>query len=236
MSEVRESDDRDMMSRANTLNVVKEFSIYLIFAITISFLNINTANANTQNDSLSIIPDPETQTPIPVKLIESWQKLSFKLPILNCQFKDCCSNFSIRAFRDSGNCKGTLITLNRIIRCNPMGCFCYSRDSLGYLIDDSNLTNKSWSQNKRILSKTLMVVPGANKALSGKWSDGVFTTSLFMLSGWYGVQGMRKEKYIGGSLNLLIAGLIYSADIYWSVEKQRSVEKIIVTGAKNEIQ
>ncbi len=213
------------MSRANTSDLMIKISIYLTFAIAMSLLSVNIAYASTKHDSLTVISDSETQTPVPVKLIESWQKLSFKLPVFNCQFRECCSNYSIRAYRDSGNFMGTLMSLNRIIRCNPLGCFCYSRDSLGYLIDDSDLTIRNWSPNKRTLIKTLIVVPGANKALSGKWSDGLFTTSLFMLSGWYGVQGIREEKYIGGSLNLLIAGLIYSADIYWSLEKQRSIDK-----------
>ena len=38
----------------------------------------------------------------------------------NCKFIPTCSNYGIEAIKEYGSIKGTILTIKRIIRCNPL--------------------------------------------------------------------------------------------------------------------
>lgn len=39
----------------------------------------------------------------------------------NCRFLPTCSDYSIQAFKKYGTLKGGLLSIKRIIKCNPLG-------------------------------------------------------------------------------------------------------------------
>ncbi|HNW55460.1 MAG TPA: membrane protein insertion efficiency factor YidD [bacterium] len=62
-----------------------------------------------------------------IKVIKLYQKtlspdhswLKTKFPHGYCRFKPTCSEYSIAAFKKYGFLKGSLLTIGRILRCNP---------------------------------------------------------------------------------------------------------------------
>ena len=52
-------------------------------------------------------------------MIRVYQLLPFHAHSM-CKFTPTCSNYSIEAIKEYGSIKGTLLTLKRIIRCNPL--------------------------------------------------------------------------------------------------------------------
>ena len=51
-------------------------------------------------------------------MIRVYQLLPFHTHSM-CKFTPTCSNYGIEAIKKYGSIKGTLLTLKRIIRCNP---------------------------------------------------------------------------------------------------------------------
>ena len=51
--------------------------------------------------------------------ISGWQRLSYNYNVFNCQFYPSCSNFSALSIAKHGLLKGSIISADRIIRCNP---------------------------------------------------------------------------------------------------------------------
>ena len=54
-----------------------------------------------------------------IGLIKVYQMLPLKSHN-NCRFIPTCSNYGIEAINEYGSIKGTLLTIKRIIRCNPL--------------------------------------------------------------------------------------------------------------------
>ena len=53
-----------------------------------------------------------------IKFIKLYQKLPCKIHY-NCKFYPTCSNYTIEALEKYGICKGILLGIKRIIKCNP---------------------------------------------------------------------------------------------------------------------
>lgn len=53
-----------------------------------------------------------------IGLIRVYQMLPFKSHY-NCKYIPTCSNFGIEAIKEYGSIKGSILTIKRIIRCNP---------------------------------------------------------------------------------------------------------------------
>ena len=54
-----------------------------------------------------------------IGLIRVYQLLPFKSHKA-CKFMPTCSNYGIEAIKEYGSIKGSILTLKRIIRCNPL--------------------------------------------------------------------------------------------------------------------
>ncbi|MBE6144164.1 MAG: membrane protein insertion efficiency factor YidD [Firmicutes bacterium] len=53
-----------------------------------------------------------------IKLIKWYQKIPGNFHN-NCKFIPTCSNYAIEAISEYGSIKGSLLTLKRILKCNP---------------------------------------------------------------------------------------------------------------------
>jgi uncharacterized protein len=62
---------------------------------------------------------------VAVIFIKSYQKIISPYSSGCCRFMPTCSNYSIEAFCEYGFFKGFIISLKRIIRCNPFGAYGY---------------------------------------------------------------------------------------------------------------
>lgn len=53
-----------------------------------------------------------------IKLIKLYQKIPFKSHI-KCRFIPTCSNYAISVINDFGAFKGSILTIKRLLKCNP---------------------------------------------------------------------------------------------------------------------
>jgi uncharacterized protein len=59
--------------------------------------------------------------PILVWTIRGYQRLISRYTPPSCRYNPTCSNYAIEAITIHGWCKGFLLSLYRIFRCNPFG-------------------------------------------------------------------------------------------------------------------
>ena len=57
---------------------------------------------------------------IPIFFIKIYQKLISPLFGQRCKYYPSCSNYSIEAFKKHGFFKGLILSIWRILRCNPL--------------------------------------------------------------------------------------------------------------------
>lgn len=60
-----------------------------------------------------------------ILLVKGYQKFISPLLGHNCRFTPNCSGYMIEALSVHGTCKGLLLGIWRILRCNPFGKFGY---------------------------------------------------------------------------------------------------------------
>jgi putative membrane protein insertion efficiency factor len=64
-----------------------------------------------------------------------------------CRFTPTCSNYAIQAFRDFGAVRGLILSVWRVLRCNPFGGHGYDPPRwFGTIIRESDETNESSSR------------------------------------------------------------------------------------------
>ncbi|MDD4700193.1 MAG: membrane protein insertion efficiency factor YidD [Oscillospiraceae bacterium] len=56
-----------------------------------------------------------------IKLIRIYQRGISPLTPPSCRFSPTCSNYAVEALQKHGAIKGSLLTIWRILRCNPLG-------------------------------------------------------------------------------------------------------------------
>ena len=60
-------------------------------------------------------------TNLMILLIKMYQKIFGHYILQCCRFQPSCSEYSILVFTRFGFFKGLFLTINRILRCNPLG-------------------------------------------------------------------------------------------------------------------
>ena len=68
---------------------------------------------------------------IPIFFIKIYQKLISPLFGQRCKYYPSCSNYSIEAFKKHGFFKGLILSIWRILRCNPL-----SKGGVDYVPDE----------------------------------------------------------------------------------------------------
>ena len=68
-------------------------------------------------------------------LLTIYQSIFAEQDIQSCQFNPSCSQFSKEAYQKYDPIQATLMTSDRLQRCNPFAYQYYPRDQNGYLID-----------------------------------------------------------------------------------------------------
>ena len=68
---------------------------------------------------------------IPIFLIKIYQKLISPLFGQRCKYYPSCSNYAITAFKKHGFFKGFILSVWRLLRCNPL-----SRGGVDYVPDE----------------------------------------------------------------------------------------------------
>lgn len=74
---------------------------------------------------------------IPIFLIKVYKKVISPLFPPRCKYYPTCSNYSIEAFRKHGFFKGLILSIWRLLRCNP-----FSNGGIDYVPDKFSLIKR----------------------------------------------------------------------------------------------
>lgn len=74
---------------------------------------------------------------IPIFLIKVYKKVISPLFPPRCKYYPTCSNYSIEAFRKHGFFKGLILSIWRLLRCNP-----FSKGGIDYVSDKFSLIKR----------------------------------------------------------------------------------------------
>lgn len=74
---------------------------------------------------------------IPIFLIKVYKKVISPLFPPRCKYYPTCSNYSIEAFRKHGFFKGLILSIWRLLRCNP-----FSKGRIDYVPDKFSLIKR----------------------------------------------------------------------------------------------
>ena len=154
--------------------------------------------------------------------VAQWQKISYKSSALNCQFYPSCSNYCSLAIKDNGPLFGSIIAMDRIIRCNPSALSYHQKINGAYTDEDGRLIDYvkpiSYNQNLNpsLLSSMLAFIPGIGRSYSGRVYDGVYGLLNLLLSvKAYSIAIKTENKpmaiIFGGTSAMLYASEVYGS-------------------------
>ena len=163
-----------------------------------------------------------------------WQRISYNNDVFNCQFYPSCSNYCAKAFTKYGVLKGSIISLDRITRCNPAAYYYhlklnrpyYERD--GRMIDTIEQSSFAKSSKSPTLAATYsLLIPGFGRAYSNRKWDAVFGASTFLLISNSAYKNFQKDNFSRASILGVASILIYASEIYgsWRAAKYYQIKK-----------
>tara|TARA_Y100000590_G_scaffold31838_1_gene35178 strand:- start:212 stop:856 length:645 start_codon:yes stop_codon:yes gene_type:complete len=187
-------------------------------------------------DSLLISKSIPLTNKIGMIPIAAWQRLSYNTDLLNCQFYPSCSNYGAQSIREYGLFRGSVITSERIVRCNPFALNYHLeandpfRASDGRLIDYLNPYVGTLKINKSPLFASFLsaLIPGLGRIYGGRTWDGVLGIWTMYLAGSTAYYSVRNQHSISGPIFGTIALIVYFGEIYggWRTVKYYQKKKL----------
>ena len=115
--------------------------------------------------------------------ISLWQRLSYRIGSLNCQFYPSCSNYGAQSITQHGVILGIAFAADRIARCNPMAYQYHIKAKEPLFLKDGRLLNhvpiKLFPDTKGEKSPALAsvlstVAPGLGRVYANRTWNGLF--------------------------------------------------------------
>ncbi|NQU26751.1 MAG: membrane protein insertion efficiency factor YidD [Candidatus Marinimicrobia bacterium] len=201
-------------------------SIVSIVLITGNLLNAQSrypADTLLTSDSLSLVRKAGV---LPIAL---WQRLSYNLPGLGCQFSPSCSNYGSQAISQHGLIAGSIVTADRIVRCNPFAWQYHQHmngefnPTDGRLIDQVVPTQAANNSAKSALlaASLSIILPGSGRAYAGRPWDGLMGFLMVTLLGTVAQSSYQNDHNIIGGIYLSATTVFYFGEIYgaWRTAK-----------------
>ena len=110
--------------------------------------------------------------------IAAFQRLSYNTYRLQCQFYPSCSNYGAQAIKGYGLLRGSFMSADRIVRCNPSSLEHHLKYGGEFnpinkqLIDPVHLPQPVELKKSPLLAASLStLIPGTGRMYAGRWFD-----------------------------------------------------------------
>ena len=151
--------------------------------------------------------------------ITKWQRLSYNSDAIGCQYSPNCSLYGAQAIHSKGATLGSMITYDRIIRCNESAA--YHHDKMGgFYSSDNRLIDPidyypSPNKKSPLFAATLSaIIPGSGRVYGGRLiMDGVYGLLLTSLTIQVGYKSIKNGSALSPFYGL-IALIAYGGEIY----------------------
>ena len=153
--------------------------------------------------------------------ITKWQRISYNSNAIACQYSPNCSLFGAQAIHSKGAIMGSMVTYDRIVRCNEsaqfhhnkMGGF-YSLDNR--LVDPVDPYPNTYKKSPLLAASLSAIIPGSGRVYSGRLiMDGIYGFLLTSLTFQIAQKSIKRNSsfsplYVGAAL-ISYGGEIYGA-------------------------
>jgi len=153
--------------------------------------------------------------------ITKWQRLSYNSDAIGCQYSPNCSLYGAQAIHSKGAALGSMITYDRIIRCNETAAYHHNKMGGFYSSDNRMIDPIDYypNPNKKspLFAATLSaIIPGSGRVYGGRLiMDGVYGLLLTSLAIQVGYRSIKNRSalspFYGGIALIAYGGEIYGA-------------------------
>ena len=153
--------------------------------------------------------------------ITKWQRLSYNSDAIGCQYSPNCSLYGAQAIHSKGAALGSMITYDRIIRCNESAAYHHNKMGGFYSSDNRMIDPVDYypGPNKKspLFAATLSaIIPGSGRVYGGRLiMDGVYGLLLTSLAIQVGYRSIKNRSalspFYGGIALIAYGGEIYGA-------------------------
>ena len=151
--------------------------------------------------------------------ITKWQRISYNSDAIGCQYSPNCSLYGAQAIHSKGAILGSMVTYDRIVRCNESAQFHHNKMGGFYSLDNRLVdpVNHYPNINKKspLLAATLSaIIPGSGRVYGGRLiMDGIYGLLLSSFTIQIAQKSIKNDSalspfYIG------IALIAYGGEIY----------------------
>ena len=151
--------------------------------------------------------------------IAKWQRLSYNSDAIGCQYSPNCSLYGAQAIHSKGAALGSMITYDRIIRCNESAAYHHNKMG-GFYSSDNRLIDPidyypSPNKKSPLFAATLSaIIPGSGRVYGGRLiMDGVYGLLLTSLTIQVGYKSIKNGSALSPFYGV-IALIAYGGEIY----------------------
>jgi len=199
-----------------TRNQIKFIIIFILCAKAISF-----AQSKYPADTLLTSKDVSIIKKVGILPIAAFQRFSYNMHGLNCQFYPSCSNYGAQAIQDYGLLRGSFIASDRIVRCNPAALEHHLKHGREFrptdlrLIDPVHLPQPFTLTKSPALAASLStVIPGTGRMYAGRWFDGFMGLSQFLFYAAITNYAYQNDWEVLTTIAGGITFIVYGGEIY----------------------
>ncbi|MFB0515272.1 MAG: membrane protein insertion efficiency factor YidD [Candidatus Neomarinimicrobiota bacterium] len=150
-----------------------------------------------------------------------YQRLSYKVPLLNCQFEPSCSSFMVESISRHGVAGGLILGADRIVRCNPWAFHYHLRSHASPFSDDGPLLDPVpavLESRKLRLDAPLLLLPGFGRVRAGRTGDGLVSCLMITSLAVSAHRMNREQKPIRAGCLGILSVIFWLADIKSATE------------------
>lgn len=141
-----------------------------------------------------------------------------------CRYKPSCSSYGSQAVSRYGFFIGSMMTTDRLLRCNPWG------DTGIDLPDwhspgsyqDPHETCVQIKHKSPVIAGGLSIVPGLGKMYAGRMKDGAFAFGFISVLGYLTYESLTKKAYASGVVWGVVFSSFYLGNIYGGIDSARN--------------
>jgi len=152
-----------------------------------------------------------------IKIISNWQKMSYSSKMLNCQFYPSCSNYFSLSIAKKGIIKGTIIGLDRIVRCNPAAVgYHFQQSDPEFYYDGRLVDNFEYNKHHHAAKWPvyLSIIPGMGRVYLGHKFDGFVSLTFVSLFSGISYSSFNNNNNLLGFITGTLASFFWAADYY----------------------
>ncbi len=197
-------------------NHLKFIIIFFIFASPLAYGQSKyPADTLLTSNNVSIIKK------VGILPIAAFQRFSYNVHGLNCQFFPSCSNYGAQAIKDYGLLRGSFISSDRIVRCNPNALENHLKHGGEFnpidmrLIDPVYLPKPTeYKKSPALAASFSVVLPGTGRMYAGRWFDGFMGLSQFLLYASITNYAYQNDWKVVTAISGGITFIVYGGEIY----------------------